>query len=72
MIRGRERMWPHVVARAVTLLSAPMITWGMVAGYHPAQLPLGLAVGSAGAVAVFLIARDRQQAQKSEIEALRG
>ena len=57
-----------VVAWAVTMLSVPMIVWGMVAGHHPVQLPLGLAVGG---VAVFLIVRDRQQAQASEIEALR-
>ena len=71
-MRGQERMWPHVVAWTVTLLSVPMIAWGMVAGYHPVQLPLGLAVGSVGVVAVFLIVRDRQQAQASEVEALRG
>ena len=45
-----------------------MIAWGMVAGYHPAQLPLALAVGSVGVVAVFLIVWDRQQAQASEAE----
>lgn len=71
-MRSQERMWPHVVAWAVTLLSVPMIAWAMVAGYHPAQLPLGLAVGSAGVVAVFLIVRDRQQAQASKIEVLRA
>ena len=71
-MRGQERTWPHAVAWAVTLLSVPMIAWAMVAGYHPAQLPLGLAVGSVGIVAVFLIVRDRQQAQASEIEAPRG
>lgn len=71
-MRGQEKMWPHVVAWAVTLLSVPMIAWGMVAGYHPAQLPLDLAVGSVGIVAVFLIVWDRQQAQGSEVQALRG
>ena len=71
-MRSQERMWPRVVAWAVTLLSVSMIAWGMVAGYHPAQLPLGLAVGSVGVVAVFLNVWDRQQAQASEVEALRG
>ena len=71
-MRSQERMWPHVAAWAVTLLSVPMIVWGLVAGHHPAQLPLGLAVGGVGVVAVFLIVRDRRQAQASEIEALRG
>ena len=47
-MRSQERMWPQAVAWAVTMLSVPMIAWAMVAGYHPAQLPLGLAVGSVG------------------------